>query len=117
LNYFSPAEGDIEVTILVFTETIAVLCPALEYSIQLRLSFFNRPSENISLEMYKLCQFGINFIPFVHKHREFQKPLKKQILFVKVLYLLLRKYVKDQIAGVTCTSIVSYFVTELISSR
>jgi hypothetical protein len=38
LNYFSPAEGD-EVTILVFTETIAVLCPAIEYSIHLRLSF------------------------------------------------------------------------------
>lgn len=39
LNYFSPAEGDTEVTILVFTETIAVLCPVIEYSIHLRLSF------------------------------------------------------------------------------
>lgn len=64
--------------------------------------------------MYKLYQFSINFIPFVHKHIEFQKPLRKQILFVKILYLLLRKYVKDQIAGLTQTCIVSYFVSELI---
>lgn len=34
--------------------------------------------------------------------------------FVKVLHLLHRKYVKDQIAGVTQMYIVSYFVTELI---
>jgi len=116
LNYFSPAEGDIEVTILVFTETIAVLCPALEYSIHLRLSFLTDDQKTSRMKCINY-QFGINFIPFVHKHREFQKPLKKQILFVKVLYLLLRKYVKDQIAGVTQTCNVSYFVTELISSR
>jgi len=68
----------------------------------------------MSHETYKLYQFGVNFIPFVRKHRESQKPLRKQILFVKILYLLLRKYVKDQIAGLTQMCIVSYFVTELI---
>jgi len=116
LNYFSPAEGDIEVTILVFIETIAVLCPAIEYSIHLRLSFSTDHKKTSHMKGIN-CQFGINFIPFLDKRREFQKLLRKQIPFVKVLHLLLRKCVKDQIAGVTQMSSVSYFVTELISSR
>lgn len=44
--------------------------------------------------MYKLCQFGINFIPFVHKHREFQNAVEETKTICKSLVFITQKICK-----------------------